>query len=89
MKTISKIKAKPMPSLKSDAAAEEFVDSSDLSTFDLSGFKPMRFEFEPKAAALNMRLPQNLLNALKSKAKAKGIPYTRYVRLLLESDVAR
>lgn len=78
-----------MPSLKSDAEAEEFVDSADLSTFDLSGFKPMRFEFEPKAAALNMRLPQNLLDALKSKAKAKGIPYTRYVRLLLESDVAR
>jgi len=49
----------------------------------------MRFEFEPKAAALNMRLPQNLLDALKLKAKEKGIPYTRYVRLLLESDVAR
>ena len=60
----------------------------NLWTFDLSGFKPMRFEFEPKAAALNMRLPQNLLDALKSKAKAKGVPYTRYVRLLLENDVA-
>ncbi len=91
MKTASKTKTKTMPmtSLKSDAAAEQFVDSADLSTFDMSGFKPMRFEFEPKAAALNMRLPQNLLDALKSKAKAKGIPYTRYVRLLLESDVAR
>ena len=88
-KTKAKTKAKPMPPLKSDAEAERFVDSADLSTFDLSGFKPMRFEFEPKAAALNMRLPQNLLDALKSKAKAKGIPYTRYVRLLLESDVAR
>ena len=88
-KTKIKTKAKPMRSLKSDAEAEQFVDSADLSTFDLTGFKPMRFEFEPKAAALNMRLPQNLLDALKNKAKAKGIPYTRYVRLLLESDVAR
>ena len=87
-KTKIKAKAKPMPSLKSDAEAEQFVDSADLSTFDLSGFKPMRFGFEPKAATLNMRLPQNLLDALKSKAKAKGIPYMRYVRLLLESDVA-
>ena len=41
-----------------------------------------------QAAALNLRLPQNLLDALKVKAKAKGIPYTRYVRLLLESDVS-
>lgn len=77
-----------MTSLRSDVDAERFVDSADLSTYDLTGFKPMRFEFEPKAAALNMRLPQNLLDALKSKAKAKGVPYTRYVRLLLENDVA-
>lgn len=83
-----KTKSKPMPSLASDADAEGFVDTADLSDYDLSGFKPMRFEVEPKAAALNMRLPQNLLDALKAKAKAKGIPYTRYVRLLLETDVA-
>ena len=83
-----KAKTIPMPSLKSDADAEQFVATADLSRFDLSGFKPMRFEFEPKAAALNMRLPQNLLDAVKLKAKARGMPYTRYVRLLLESDVA-
>ena len=87
MKT--KLNALPsLPSLANDAAAQAFVDTADLSQFDLSGFKPMRFEIEPKAAALNMRLPQNLLDALKAKAKSKGIPYTRYVRLLLESDVA-
>jgi predicted DNA binding CopG/RHH family protein len=79
---------KPMPSLANDAEAEQFVETADLSTYDLSGFKPMHFEFEPKVAALNMRLPQNLLDALKVKAKAKGMPYSRYVRLLLERDVA-
>lgn len=84
-----KTKTKPMPSLVSDADAERFVDTADLSGYDLSGFKPTKFEFEPKAAALNMRIPQNLLDALKVKAKAKGIPYSRYVRLLLETDVAR
>jgi predicted DNA binding CopG/RHH family protein len=83
-----KAKSKPMPSLRSDAQAERFVETADLSNYDLSGFKPMRFEFEPKAAAMHMRLPQNLLDALKAKAKAKGIPHTHYVRLLLESDVA-
>ena len=80
---------KSMPSLSSDAAAEQFVATADLSEYDLSGFKPMRFEIEPKAAALNMRLPASLLRAVKSKAKAAGVPYTRYVRLLLETDVAR
>jgi predicted DNA binding CopG/RHH family protein len=85
----SKAKSQPMPPLVSDADAERFVETADLSTYDLSGFKPMQFEFESKTAALNMRLPQSLLEALKAKAKAKGIPYSRYVRLLLESDVAR
>jgi len=51
----------------------------------------MQFEFEAKTATLNMCLPQSLLEALKAKAKAKakGIPSSRYVHLLLESDVAR
>jgi predicted DNA binding CopG/RHH family protein len=89
MKAKAKAKSQPMPPLVSDADAERFVETADLSTYDLSGFKPMQFEFESKTAALNMRLPQSLLEALKAKAKAKGIPYSRYVRLLLESDVAR
>ena len=81
--------AKPMPSIRSDAEAEAFVETADLTQYDLSGFLPMKFEVQPKAASLNMRLPGSLLDALKAKAKAKGIPYTRYVRMLLEQDVAR
>ena len=80
---------KPLPSLRSDAEAEVFVETADLTEYDLSGFKPMWFEIEPKAASLNMRLPASLLDAVKAKAKASGIPYTRYVRMLLETDVAR
>jgi predicted DNA binding CopG/RHH family protein len=82
-------KTKPMPSLRSDAEAEKFVDTADLSKFDLSGFKPMRFEIEPKSAALHLRLPESLLEELKNRAKDKGVPYTRYVRMLLESDLAK
>jgi predicted DNA binding CopG/RHH family protein len=84
-----KAKSKPMPSLRTDVEAEKFVEESDLSQYDLSGFKPMQFEIEPKKGALNMRIPVGLLEAVKAKAKAKGVPYTRYVRMLLENDVAR
>ena len=69
-----KANPKPLPPLRSDAEAESFVDTADLTQYDLSGFKPMRFEIEPKAAALNMRLPASLLDAVKAKAKASGIP---------------
>ena len=79
--------AKQMPSLKNDADAEQFLKSADLSEFDLSGFTPVRFEFEPKTAVLNMRLPQSLLTAVIIMAKAEGIPYTRYIRLVLEQTV--
>lgn len=78
---------KQMPSLKSDADAEHFVESADLSEFDLSGFSPVKFEFEAKSAALNMRIPQNLLNAVKVRAEAEGMPYTRYIRMVLEQAV--
>ena len=78
---------KPMPSFSSDHAAEQFVETADLSEYDLSGFKPAHFEFESKSAALNMRLPRNLLEAIKRKAAARGMPYSRYVRLLIEHDL--
>ena len=78
-----------MPSLRSDAAAEKFVAAADLSQYDLSGFKPMRFEIARKEAALNMRLPPGLLQAVKAKAASRGVPCARYVRMLLEADVAQ
>jgi len=84
---MKKQSAKPIPSLKSDAEAEQFVETADLSKYDLSGFAPVKFEFEPKTAALNMRLPQNLLAAVKIRAKAEGMPYTRYIRLVLEQAI--
>jgi len=80
---------KTIPSLKNDEEAGQFVESADLSEYDLSGFTPIKFEFEPKTSALNMRLPQNLLSAVKIKAKAEGMPYTRYIRLVLEQAIAR
>ena len=81
-------KRKPVTSLRSDAEAEQFVETADLSTYDLSGFKPMRFEVARKEAALNMRLPAALMDAVRAKAKLAGVPYARYVRMVLEADIA-
>ncbi len=46
-----KTKLKPMPSPATDADAKRLVADADISNYDLSDVKPMRFEFEPKAAA--------------------------------------
>jgi predicted DNA binding CopG/RHH family protein len=79
---------KPLPTLNSDDEAENFVATSDLTKFDLSGGSVMHFEFEEKDSQLNLRIPTSLLNALKSKAKLKNLPYTRYIRMLIERDVS-
>ncbi|MHA6770337.1 CopG family antitoxin [Sphingobium ummariense] len=79
---------KPFPSFKTDGEAERFVDQADLTDYDLSGFKPASFEFAKKGAQVNLRVPQPLLDAVKTKAKAQGIPFTRYIRMLMEQDIA-
>ena len=77
---------KRVPEFKTDAEAETFLEK-DLSGLDFKQFKPMRFEVAKKEAALNMRLPAVLMDAVRAKAKAKGIPYSRYVRMVLEADL--
>jgi predicted DNA binding CopG/RHH family protein len=74
---------KKVPKLKTDKAAEKFL-AQDLSELDFSQFKPVRFEFEKKDEQINMRVPRPLLLALKARAKARGIPYTRLIRETLE-----
>ena len=77
-----------VPKLASDAEAEAFLDQ-DLSDLDFDQFKPARFEFQPKGARVNMRLPQPLLEAVKRRAAARGVPYQRYIREALEAAVGR
>jgi predicted DNA binding CopG/RHH family protein len=49
---------------------------------------PARFEFAPKSARLNMRLPEELLSAVKHAAADRGMPYQRLVRQILEHALA-
>jgi predicted DNA binding CopG/RHH family protein len=81
-------KLKKIPTFKTDEEAEKFVASADLSEYDLAG-KPMRFEFEPKDARLNMRLPRSLMSTLKDHAEKRGIPYQRFIREALAMSVAK
>ncbi|MSO76175.1 MAG: hypothetical protein EXQ87_04590 [Alphaproteobacteria bacterium] len=79
---------KTIPTFKTDKEAQDFVDAADLAEFDLSGGPPVQFEFEPKSAHVNMRVPKPLLDAVKERAKRRGIPYTRFIRLLMERAVS-
>ncbi len=78
---------KKVPRLKTDKEAEVFL-AQDLSHLDFSQFKTAHFEFEKKDEQINMRVPKPLLAAVKARAKARGIPYTRFIRETLERAVA-
>ena len=76
-----------LPKPASDRAAETFVADADLTRYDLTAMKPMRFEFAPKEARVNMRLPGELLAAVKAAAEKAGVPYQRFIRHALEQAV--
>jgi predicted DNA binding CopG/RHH family protein len=73
-----------LPGLKTDRDAEQFVASSDLTRYDLSAMKATQFEFSAKEARINMRLPGELLSAVKLAAQQRGVPYQRFIRQTLE-----
>jgi len=78
---------KKVPRLKTDRQAEAFL-AQDHSNLDYSQFKATRFEFEKKDEQINMRVPKQLLAAVKARAKVRGIPYTRLIRETLEQAMA-
>jgi predicted DNA binding CopG/RHH family protein len=78
---------KKLPTLHTDEEAEEFVASADLTEYDLSAFRTVLFEFQPKSERVNMRLPKTLLDAVKASAARAGVPYQRFIRQVLEAAV--
>jgi len=76
-----------LPELRSDEAAEAFVAEADLTQYDLSEMRPVRFEFQPKSERVNMRLPRALLDAVRASAARQGVPYQRFIRQALEAAV--
>jgi predicted DNA binding CopG/RHH family protein len=79
---------KPFPKVTTDEQLEALLEG-DLSAYlTPKNLKPMPFERQAKAARINMRLPQALLDSVKAMANAKGMPYQRFIRAALERAVS-
>lgn len=78
---------KKFPDFKTDAEAEAFVETADLSEYDFSDMVPMRFELKRKDTSISLRLPQALLNEVRNYAARAGIPYQRFIRQAIERAV--
>ena len=78
---------KRVPRLRTDKEAESFLEK-DLSDYiDPAQMVALRFEFQNKNKAVNIRLSEALLDAIREKARKEGVPYQRFIRIALEKAV--
>jgi len=76
--------SKKLPALRSDKAAERLLDR-DLSQYiNAEDLEPYPFEYKPKQKSVNLRISDELLHAVRTAARRRGIPYQRYIRQALE-----
>jgi predicted DNA binding CopG/RHH family protein len=74
--------------LRSDEEADAWLQSADLSEYDLSGMKKVRFELARKDASISLRLPAALLATLKANAARANMPTQRLIRMMIEAQLA-
>ena len=82
------MKPRSVPKMTTDEEAEAFL-AQDLSALDFAAFRKVNWEAQPKTARVNMRLPAGLMEAVKAKAIARGVPYQRLIREALEREMRR
>ena len=77
---------KALPAFESDDELEAFLDpSKDLSDY----LTPTNFEFARKEKSINLRISEQLLDAVRVQAKAQGMPYQRFIRRAIEQALGR
>jgi predicted DNA binding CopG/RHH family protein len=72
---------KRIPAFKRTRAAAAFVDKADLSQFDFSRARTVRFEMKRKDKSINLRPPEELYAAVRQRATHAGLPYQRFIPL--------
>jgi predicted DNA binding CopG/RHH family protein len=80
--------SKKFPDLRSDEEADAWLQGADLSEYDLSGMKKVRFELARKDASISLRLPAALLATLKANAARANMPTQRFIRMMIEAQLA-
>ncbi|HZC97555.1 MAG TPA: BrnA antitoxin family protein [Bradyrhizobium sp.] len=80
--------SKKFPDLKSDEEADAWLQGADLTEYDLTDMKKVRFELARKDASISLRLPGALLASLRAEAAKANMPTQRLIRMLIEAQLA-
>ena len=76
---------KKLPAFKSDDDAAKFLDRDLTDYINAENLTPSPFEYRPKQKFTNLRISEELLNAVRVAARRRQIPYQRFIRQALET----
>ena len=84
-------KLKPIPKFKSHEEAGEFWMAHDTTEYiDWSKARRITFpNLRPSTATISLRLPQSLLNELRTLANERDVPYQSLLKVFLAERVAK
>jgi predicted DNA binding CopG/RHH family protein len=75
--------------LKTDDEADRWLQRADLTDYDLTEMRKVRFELARKDASISLRLPAALLATLRAEAAKANMPTQRLIRMLIEAQLAQ
>ena len=82
---------KTIPEFSSEAAERTFWEKNDSSNYlDWSKAQVAAFpNLKPSTKTISLRLPQHLLDAIKTAANARDVPYQSLIKVWLQEKVQR
>jgi predicted DNA binding CopG/RHH family protein len=82
---------KAVPKFPSEAAERKFWEKNDSSQYvDWSKAQVATFpNLKPSTKTISLRLPQHLLDAIKTAANARDVPYQSLIKVWLQEKVQR
>ena len=85
--------AKPLPTFKTETQERAYWEAEGRdSTQHLDWAKAQRVvlpNLKPSTRTISLRLPQHLLDAIKSAANARDVPYQSLIKVWLQEKVGQ
>lgn len=77
-----------MTSAREEELEAFMLHQNTIKEMNVAALMPVsKFEYLPKNSKVNLRISDELLEAVKAKAAEVNMPYQRYIRQMLEQHV--
>lgn len=89
MSNTSKQNRKSVPAFTSEAEEQKFWETQDSADLiDWSKAKSVTFsKLRPTTEAISLRLPKNLLDAVRVEANKRDVPYQSLIKMMLAASL--